>query len=327
MTLLKDLQSGKYNLVLIGIIIGLLFYCFPNTTEPFADAPVSPSTDPVLLATIKDQIRKIYLADVDSIRNLSEVATKLQTGALTIPGDLTIQGKLQNTDNVNISGNKGLIVSNLEGLTISKATSGTGNLKAEGNIDVGGALNISSTIIVAEGKAKIVNDGSINCASLVVSNRNILAELDVLKMRPIIPIELMFAAGSIPPRAQPRSSDQEIASSGALLVTYKSIIKPLSGTITEYVGGGSGDNDNAWMWMKAFHYKPDMTDAKILYDGYATRFIVSRNTTVTKELTNMITPLTVEAGRVVMIKLYSRRDTDDEHYVYWTSLLFTQSPA
>jgi len=39
---------------------------------------------------IKDAVKLIYLADVDAIRNLSEVATKLQAGGLTMPGQLNI---------------------------------------------------------------------------------------------------------------------------------------------------------------------------------------------------------------------------------------------
>ena len=41
---------------------------------------------------IKKQIADIYQADIGSIRNLSEVAIKLQNGGLTIPGNLTIKG-------------------------------------------------------------------------------------------------------------------------------------------------------------------------------------------------------------------------------------------
>jgi microcystin-dependent protein len=41
---------------------------------------------------IKEAIKQVYLADVEAIRNLSEVATKLQKEGLTIPGNLTVTG-------------------------------------------------------------------------------------------------------------------------------------------------------------------------------------------------------------------------------------------
>jgi len=43
---------------------------------------------------ITAQINKIYSADVTSIRNLTEISKKLQEGKLSIPGNLTIEGKL-----------------------------------------------------------------------------------------------------------------------------------------------------------------------------------------------------------------------------------------
>jgi len=43
---------------------------------------------------IKETIKNIYNADVESIRNLAEVATKLQKEGLTIPGDLRVTGNI-----------------------------------------------------------------------------------------------------------------------------------------------------------------------------------------------------------------------------------------
>jgi microcystin-dependent protein len=51
------------------------------------------NTDTSDQAIIK-AINKAYMVDVEAIRNLSEVATKLQAGGLTIPGDLSISGNL-----------------------------------------------------------------------------------------------------------------------------------------------------------------------------------------------------------------------------------------
>jgi hypothetical protein len=44
---------------------------------------------------IKEAVKQVYLADVEAIRNLSEVATKLQAGGLTIPGNLTVTGTIK----------------------------------------------------------------------------------------------------------------------------------------------------------------------------------------------------------------------------------------
>ena len=46
------------------------------------------------VSTIKKLINNIYNADVQAIRNLSEISKKLQRGSLTIPGNLTVKGSL-----------------------------------------------------------------------------------------------------------------------------------------------------------------------------------------------------------------------------------------
>ena len=43
--------------------------------------------------TVDERVKVIYKSDIDAIRNLSTVANKLQSGGLTIPGDLTVKGK------------------------------------------------------------------------------------------------------------------------------------------------------------------------------------------------------------------------------------------
>jgi hypothetical protein len=50
---------------------------------------------------IKEAVKQFYLADVESIRNLSEVANKLQAGGLTHSGNMNIQGKLNIGSNAN----------------------------------------------------------------------------------------------------------------------------------------------------------------------------------------------------------------------------------
>ena len=102
MGLLEDLNSGKYNLVLICILFIFMFHqywCIDRSTrqsrcfmmrsqckEEIKESMSNVSND------IKEAVKQVYLADVESIRNLSEVATKLQAGGLTIPGNLTVTG-------------------------------------------------------------------------------------------------------------------------------------------------------------------------------------------------------------------------------------------
>ena len=94
MRLLEDLSSGKYNIVLFGILFIFMFHQYwctsrstrqswsKHTKEPMADVSVD----------IKEAVKQVYLADVEAIRNLSEVATKLQKEGLKIPGNLTVDG-------------------------------------------------------------------------------------------------------------------------------------------------------------------------------------------------------------------------------------------
>ena len=76
-----------------------------STKEPMADV----SND------IKEAVKQVYLADVEAIRNLSEVATKLQAGGYTVAGDLTVKGQIISEKKIN-------------GLTLSELNSKITNL-------------------------------------------------------------------------------------------------------------------------------------------------------------------------------------------------------
>ena len=94
MGLIEDLNTGKYNLVLISILFVFMFHQYWNkTSEPMADTQ---STD-----QIKDAIKQVYAADVDAIRNLSNVATQLQKDGLTVPGHMNIKGKMNVSSDTN----------------------------------------------------------------------------------------------------------------------------------------------------------------------------------------------------------------------------------
>ncbi len=85
MTIIDDVNSGKYNFVILCVVAILFFHIYWNkNNESMADVGN--------LDQIKEAIKQVYIADVEAIRNLSNVATQLQAGGLTIPGNLTVKG-------------------------------------------------------------------------------------------------------------------------------------------------------------------------------------------------------------------------------------------
>ena len=102
MGLLEDLNSGKYNLVLICILFIFMFHqywCIDRSTrqsrcfmmrsqckEEIKESMSNVSND------IKEAVKQVYLADVEAIRNLSEIATKINAGTFVFPGNLNVTG-------------------------------------------------------------------------------------------------------------------------------------------------------------------------------------------------------------------------------------------
>ena len=96
MGLLEDLNSGKYNLVLFSILFIFIFHQYWGSSrfmmksqckEEIKESMADVSND------IKEAVKQVYLADVEAIRNLSEVATKLNNKeGVTVPGNLTVSG-------------------------------------------------------------------------------------------------------------------------------------------------------------------------------------------------------------------------------------------
>ena len=96
MSLLEDINNGRYNIIFFSIIFIFLFHQYWNkNTEHMADVP----------ADIKEAIKQVYMADVEAIRNLSNVANQLQAGGLTIPGNLTVKGDILTDGNVRVKSN------------------------------------------------------------------------------------------------------------------------------------------------------------------------------------------------------------------------------
>ena len=55
---------------------------------------------------VKDNIKRIYKTDIDSIRNLEKLSKLLQSGGYTVAGDLTIKGNLKCEKNLDVKGKK-----------------------------------------------------------------------------------------------------------------------------------------------------------------------------------------------------------------------------
>lgn len=87
-------EYKKKNLMFLIILMIVIAYVFAlYKIESMADVSTQLTQDQV-----KNLIKEVYFADVEAIRNLSNVATKLQAGSLTIPSNLTIGGELNIID-------------------------------------------------------------------------------------------------------------------------------------------------------------------------------------------------------------------------------------
>ena len=93
MGLLEDLNTGKYNLILFIVLFVLAFhqYFFKLTKEPMVQEHMADVSETQIASAVK----KYYLADVEAIRNLSNIATQLQAGGLTCPGSLIVPKDLK----------------------------------------------------------------------------------------------------------------------------------------------------------------------------------------------------------------------------------------
>ena len=76
---------------------------------------------------ITEQINRIYKADIQSIRNLSDVSKKLQDKGLTIPGDLTVEGKFNYLPTGSIIAFNGITAP--KGWAVCDGTKGTPDLR------------------------------------------------------------------------------------------------------------------------------------------------------------------------------------------------------
>jgi len=97
MGLLEDLNSGKYNLVLFSILFIFIFHQYWDSSK-FARfmrrSQCKETKEPMTNVSndIKEAVKQVYLADVEAIRNLSDIATKINAGTFVFPGNLNVTG-------------------------------------------------------------------------------------------------------------------------------------------------------------------------------------------------------------------------------------------
>ena len=164
----------------------------------------------------RQAVREVYNADIDAIRNLSTVATKLQAGGLTVPGTLKVTSgqTIEGLGRLHMFGPELLYILNKSGVIIGKEWGGNGNLSVQGNLHVNETANVSGDInahninvasghtITGKGRLHmfgpellyILNkngviigkewggNGNLSVqGDMTVQNRNILAELNSLR--------------------------------------------------------------------------------------------------------------------------------------------------
>jgi hypothetical protein len=170
--------------ILLSVLCIIILYLFTiYKIEEMTDMSGTSET-PNTTEQIKEAVKQIYLADVESIRNLSNVATKLQTNGLNIPGTLTVTGNTNMTGKVlntvadhqitcagrqHIYGPTELYVLNKKGLIVGKEWEGNGNASIQGDLSVDGNASIQGNLSVTgatnmTGELKTQDGHTIRCA-------------------------------------------------------------------------------------------------------------------------------------------------------------------
>jgi ribosomal protein L23 len=188
-----------YNIIMNNIIIFytilliIIMYILASTIENFQTMPAGPTDQ------IKEAVKQIYLADVESIRNLSAVATNLQKdGGLVTPANMSIRGKLSVGSAADIKtslvdllvenptapttvtlktklDDNNITLTNTEGaFKISNKTVDLFNINKDGNVMKNGLTTASLTTgsltttgdIISKGKADIT--GALTTSSIII---------------------------------------------------------------------------------------------------------------------------------------------------------------
>jgi hypothetical protein len=132
----------KTNLLFLACIIlfVILFYKINNLEKQNIEN-FDATTDSINVA-----VKAIYNADVESIRNLSSLATQLTTnGSLTCPGNLKISNGVQANSSINADGSVSFANGNFTIDTNGNITK-CGKVNTTGDLNVGGILNVTNDI-------------------------------------------------------------------------------------------------------------------------------------------------------------------------------------
>ena len=183
-------------IIFYTILLIIIMYILASTIENFQTTPPAGPTD-----QIKEAVKQIYLADVESIRNLSAVATNLQKdGGLVTPANMSIRGKLSVGSAADIKtslvdllvenqtapatvtlktklDDNNITLTNTEGaFKISNKTVDLFNINKDGNVMKNGLTTASLTTtgdIIAKGKADIT--GTLTSGTFTTGAINIVA--------------------------------------------------------------------------------------------------------------------------------------------------------
>jgi hypothetical protein len=171
-------KNDIYFIILLLLIIFLFYkvYELSNKKETFT-----------IQDDVKAAISEVYAADVDSIRNLSTIATKLQAGGLTVAGKLSITNDLLVSGKIET--NNGLYFKDFDGglhmtdsdwvRSINNKNIYTGGeiratrISTEADLNVGGNINITKNINCDTiNSKKIQSNGEIQVNQLLVSRNS-----------------------------------------------------------------------------------------------------------------------------------------------------------
>jgi len=124
-------------LTIINIILILyICTCMNKNVEKMSDVNIS--------SDIINAVNQIYDADVESIRNLGEIAKQLQDGGLEINGNVTITGNLIADKNVTIKGSMTVDTTiNIKGSMIADTT-----VNIKGDATFNKRVNVSDKIVI-----------------------------------------------------------------------------------------------------------------------------------------------------------------------------------
>jgi|UniRef100_A0A6C0IT54 microcystin-dependent protein len=83
------LESRDY--IVIILVCAFFYLKYENSCSKNNIEKMTETKD--ISSQIKAQIKTIYNTDIQAIRNLSDISKKLQVKGITLPGDLTVEGK------------------------------------------------------------------------------------------------------------------------------------------------------------------------------------------------------------------------------------------